>query len=84
MTKQEFITKYGDVKVKFNSYYKFTFTFKSTLPDGKILYCDCGSNSDDIYRMEVQADFEESVNVLDPYAGRVYDGTKEIESFYDL
>jgi hypothetical protein len=35
MTRAEFYAKYGDVEVTFSSYYKFTFTYAATLPDGK-------------------------------------------------
>lgn len=83
MTRQEFYEKYGDVKVKFSSYYKYTFTYKATLPDGKLLTCGYGGNSDDIYRHEVGADCEESVISLQPHEGSVYQDGKEVDSFYD-
>lgn len=40
-------------------------------------------NSDDIYRHEVNAGRFEKVINLQPYRGEVYEGTKEIEGFYD-
>lgn len=83
MTRQEFYEKYGDVKVKFASYYKYTFTYEATLPDGKLLICGFGGNSDDIYRHEVSADFEETVSSLQPYSGAVYQDGIETDSFYD-
>ena len=83
MTRQEFYTKYGDVPVKFCSYYKYTFTYTGTLPDGRILKVQYGGDSSDIYRHEVFVEREETVFNLAPYAGEVYEGTTEIESFYD-
>ncbi len=35
MTKEEFIAKYGDVKVRFSNYYKYEFVFWGTLPNGR-------------------------------------------------
>lgn len=42
MTKQDFYEKYGSIKVKFSSYYKYTFTYVADLPDGKWLTCSYG------------------------------------------
>ncbi len=83
MTKTDFMEKYGDVKVKFCSYYKFTFTYEALLPDGKRLTCNYGGNSDDIYGLSVSPDVEETVNSVDPFSGSVFDNGKEIEDFYD-
>lgn len=83
MTREEFYAKYGDVEVTFSSYYKFTFTYAATLPDGKKLTVGFGGNSDDIYRHEVTATGVENVSQLQPYKGAVFDGTEEVEGFYD-
>ncbi len=83
MTRQEFYDKYGSVKVKFSSYHKYTFTYEATLPDGSRLTCWYGGNSDDIYQHEVGANSEETVSSLQPHIGAVYQGGKEVESFYD-
>lgn len=83
MTRQEFYDKYGAVKVKFSSYYKYTFTYTATLPDGNRLTCGYGGNSDDIYRHEVGVDSEETVSSLQPHTGAVYQDGKEVEWFYD-
>ena len=84
MTKKDFIEKYGDVKVKFSSYYKYTFKYIGTLPDGNVISVDCGGNADDIYRYEVDADAEESVSSIDPYAGSVRDKDYKVtDQFYD-
>ena len=84
MTKEEFIEKYGEVKVKFSSYYKYTFNYIGTLPDGNVISVDCGGNADDIYRYEVVPDMEETISSIDPYAGSVRDKDyKVIDQFYD-
>ena len=83
MTRQEFYEKHGSAKVKFSSYYKYTFTYAATLPDGKTISCEYGGNNEDIYRHEVNVDSEETVNSLQPFAGSIYEGDNLIESFYD-
>ncbi len=86
MEKKEFIEKYGDVKVKFSSYYKYTFSFTGTLPNGDTIQVGVGGNADDIYKMEVGGDCEETIKSLDPVSGDVYH--KDVkgpsyDSFYD-
>lgn len=83
MTREDFYTKYGDVYVNFDSYYKFTFTYKSKLEDGSIITIDVGGNSDDIYRFNVYADEPETIKSLQPYSGVVSFEGKEVDSFYD-
>ena len=83
MTRQEFYEKYGSVKVKFSSYYKYKFNYMATLPDGKVLTCRYGGDSHDIYRHEVNVNSEETVNSLQPYEGVVIQDGKEVEGFYD-
>jgi hypothetical protein len=39
MTKEEFIDKYGDVKVKFSSHYKYEFTYSGTTSEGNVIIC---------------------------------------------
>lgn len=84
MTRQEFYAKYGEVKVKFSSYYKYTFNYSAELPDGKILSVSYGGESSQIYRHDVSADSVETVAKLEPYAGTVLENGIEIESFYDF
>lgn len=83
MTRQEFYEKYGSVKVKFSSYYKYKFTYVATLPDGKRLVCGYGGDSSQIYRHEVNVNSEETVSSLQPYEGTIYQDDKEVEWFYD-
>ena len=83
MTRQEFYDKYGSVKVKFSSYYKYKFKYVATLPDGKRLTCGYGGDSGQIYRHEVDVDREETVSSLQPDEGAVIQDGKEVEGFYD-
>jgi hypothetical protein len=83
MTKEDFIEKYGEVKVKFSSYYKYTFSFSGELSDGGKICVSYGGCSDDIYRYEVSADYEETVKSVYPCSGSVYKDGEEIDSFYD-
>jgi len=86
MTREEFYEKYGDVEVKFDSYYKYTFSYRGITPDGNVITCEYGGNIDDIYRHDVSRDGVETVRNLYPYAGNVYVNGNgiEIESFYDF
>jgi hypothetical protein len=84
MTKKEFIEKYGNVKVKFSTYYKYTFTYVGELPNGGKISVGYGGNYDDIYRYDVSADYEETVNSIEPYCGTAYDKDGNVvDDFYD-
>lgn len=50
MSKEEFLKRYGDEKVQFSSYYKFSFLFESR--DGTIWIQNYGY-SEDIYRLDI-------------------------------
>ena len=82
MNKKEFIEKYGDVTVKFSSYYKYTFTYSAEIEEGT-LYADYGGNADEIYKLEVANDETLKLRDLYPYSARIYKDKKEICSFYD-
>ena len=83
MTRQEFYEKYGDLEVTFSHYYKFTFDFAAYLGEGKVVTVGVGGNAEDIYRFTVEPDTPVKISELEPYEGHVYEGTKEVESFYD-
>lgn len=83
-TQKQFLAKYGHVKVKFSSYYKFSFVFFAVLENGNRLAVTIGGDSDVIYKLDIIANAEYSVNELCPYSGSVYQGEEMIESFYDL
>lgn len=82
MTREEFYAKYGEVEVVFTSYYKFTFNYGAILADNRRLSVSYGGNSDEIYRHEVSVGGTIKIKYLEPYCGSVYDGSKEVESFY--
>lgn len=66
LTREEFFAKYGDVRVKFSCYYKYSFSFAGPLPDGGgRISVSIGGNHDDIYRTSVYADIERTVRELD-------------------
>ena len=69
MKQEEFIKKYGEEKVKFSSYYKYSFTFKNE----KGLSISVGGDSDDIYRFDVDADKEYLVSALEPMSASLND-----------
>lgn len=84
MTREEFCEKYGDVKVKFSDYYKYTFNYTGELPDGGTISVGYGGNFDDIYRHEVVANVEQTISSLYPYTGTAYDKDGNvIDEFYD-
>ena len=53
MTIEQVNDKFKDAKVKFSSYYKYTFNFAGETEDGFKLICGFGGNSEDIYRFDV-------------------------------
>ena len=61
MKYDKFIEKYGHIRVKFSSYYKYSFTFTNGF-----ITVGSGGNHDDIYRMEVSASVEYPIETLFP------------------
>ena len=53
MTKADFEEKYGNFKLTFSKYYKYSFTYKGTTSDGVEIEAIFGGGSDDIYKTEV-------------------------------
>lgn len=84
MTKAEFLQMYGDIEVSFESYYKYSFTFRGVTSEGHVVVVSVGDSADDIYRLEVGTE-KKSVKSLDPSSGQVYiSGNPDpIHSFYD-
>lgn len=58
--------KYKNHIVKFCGYYKYTFTFTATLPNGNTLIVQVGGCSDSIYRLAVSPDMTSPVANLQP------------------
>lgn len=56
LTTEEFIEKYSEVEVTFDSYYKYAFTYVGyTEPDGLQIEVSYGGDSSQIYRFELKA-----------------------------
>ena len=56
LTEEEFIDKYSEVEVTFDSYYKYAFTYVGyTEPDGLQVEVSYGGDSSQIYRFELKA-----------------------------
>jgi hypothetical protein len=81
---EEFLEKYGEVKVKFSNYYKYTFTFEGSLPEGAKISVSFGGDADQIYKFNVVADQEITVNDTYPNTGYVSDENgRVIDEFYE-
>jgi hypothetical protein len=55
MTRDEVLERYGNLPLTFSSYYKYSFHFSATAPDGAIVGVSIGGCADDIYRCEINA-----------------------------
>lgn len=64
MDEKTLLSDYGTVKVTFSSFYKFSFTFTGQTPEGHKLVISVGGDPDEIYRFEVDADHQETVESL--------------------
>ena len=53
MTVEQVNEKFKGAKVKFSSYYKYTFTFEGQTEDGYSIQCKFGGDSEDIYKFDV-------------------------------
>jgi len=61
MTNDEAAEKYGNTKLKFSKYYKYSFEYFGEAEDGAKIHTSFGGSSDDIYRHEVEADYLEKL-----------------------
>ena len=74
----EFFLNYKNVNFKFDSYYKYTLTFKGIDEDGDIVtVCVCW-NADDIYREYINVSSTYRLGSLQPYQGE-----SKTMSFYE-
>ena len=79
--------KYKNEVVKFTGYYKYTFTFMTTLSNGNTLVAQVGGCADSIYTLAVSSDMMTSVDTLQPYRlieisnGEIVDTWQEGEDF---
>lgn len=84
LTREEFYERYGNLSVKFASYYKYAFKYVGVAEDGVVVTCYYGGNSSDIYRYNVEADSTETVGgVFGWIQIVVMDGENEIYSEYN-
>lgn len=70
MNKEEFIEKYGEVKVKFDFYFKYTFYFKGILENGNSILCSFGGTADSIFKFGISSE-EISITDLNPIAAEI-------------
>lgn len=82
LNEEEFLEIYGEAKVIFTSYYKYSFSFRGEF-NGKSVYVIVGGNADDIYRFDVDAGKEYLVNELGISYAEVKEGEKTIHEFTD-
>jgi hypothetical protein len=84
LTEEQFFEKYGDVKVKFHYYYKYTFYYVGKLPNGNKITVGLGGSADDIYKCKVSFDDEDTVQYINPHFGQIFDNEgKVIDEFYE-
>jgi len=82
LNEKEFLEMYGDAKVVFTSYYKYSFSFRGEF-NGKSIYVSVGGNADDIYRFDVSAGKEVAVKDLGMNYAEVKEGETTIAEFTD-
>lgn len=80
ISEERFMELYGDVKVVFQSYYKYSFSFLGEF-DGKTIYIRVGGNPDDIYRFDVTSGKEYLVKEMDINYAVVKEGESVIYEF---
>ena len=64
---QKELEKYRDIKLKFSSYYKYSFNFIGKTDDGEEIFASVGGTADEIYKLNVDVNKEETINSLWPY-----------------
>ena len=82
LNEKEFLEMYGEAKVVFTSYYKYSFSFRGEF-NGKSIYVSVGGNADDIYRFDVTAGKEYAVKELEMNYAEVNEGETTIAEFTD-
>lgn len=82
MNEQEFISKYGNVKVRFIYYYKYVFQFSGIMDDLDI-WVQVGGSGDDVYRLEVTPNKDYEVKELGINYGRAKRNGEVIDEFIE-
>lgn len=83
MTKEEVLAKYGNLPLRFSSYYKYSFTFKGAADDGTVVYASLGGSADDIYKLSVTSDSVIALNDKDYSSAHVSRNDKLLWEEYD-
>ncbi len=81
LDKEQILERYGNVKLEFDSYYKYTFTFVGVAEDGAQVSASIGGDSRDIYRMEVSADCTKTLIGLGAECANVTLNGKQVGSY---
>lgn len=81
LTEEQFLEKYGEVKVFFAYYYKYSFSFVGEF-EGKKINISVGGNAIDIYSFDVEPNKEYQVNELYINYATVKDGEATIAEFF--
>ncbi len=83
MDKEQIMANYGNEKLKFSRYYKYTFYFKGMASDGTNILAGVGGDGDSIYKLEVIPDIEETLNGLDADFCYLKKDGKDVANFDD-
>ena len=81
LDKEQILERYGNVKLEFDSYYKYTFTFAGVAEDGAQVSASIGGDSRDIYRMEVSADCTDTLIGLGAECANVTLNGRQVGSY---
>lgn len=81
MSEEEIVEKYGDVELKFHSYYKYSFMYKGMAADGCEVLAWVGGDHNDIYKMDISIDDVESLKSLWPNLVQIKRDGEEVASF---
>ena len=78
MTEEQVMDKFKNCLLKFDHYYKYTFSFVGYTNDGYKITCRYGGSSEDIYRYDVSATAELRFTELDEWNSvEVHNGKNE-------
>jgi hypothetical protein len=80
LTKEQFNEQYGEAKVIFTYYYKYSFNYEGMF-EGKKIYVSEGGSADDIYRQEVVPNKKYQVKELGINYATVKEGETTIAEF---
>jgi hypothetical protein len=56
MNTKEILKKYGNIQVKFKSYYKYVFILEGLKVNGDVVEIGIGGDPDEIYRLDIEPD----------------------------